>query len=266
MPLSITASAQMQRRFRATSMVGCGVNFRWYELRTSDLDGAERFYSEVMGWRVQRADAGRVFLRGEQRVAGLVPLSEQARSRGAPPHWLGHVAVADVASCAQRFVAAGGEQRGPLFRDPRGEIATLRDPQGAALALSSRGDGPSDAVSWHELHAVDGEAAWSLYAQILAWQSTGRSDGNPELGTCRTFAFAGSSRSIGAMTSAARQPHIHCHWLYYFAVDDLDRALDRVSAQAGRIFYGPAPFPDGGRVVVGEDFHGAAFALRETDS
>jgi predicted enzyme related to lactoylglutathione lyase len=241
-----------------------GAMFTWYELRTIDVDGAERFYREVMGWQAQPLGSGRVFLRGAERMAGLVPLSEQARSRGAPPHWLGHVALPDVAAGAQHFIAKGGELRGPLVRDERGAVAVLRDPQGAALALSSRGDGPSRAVAWHELHALDGEAAWSIYAELFGWRSTGCCDGGAELGALRTFAWNGSPHSAGAMTSAARHPHIHTHWLFHLAVDDLDRALERVVAQQGRVACGPSRFPDGGRSAVCEDFQGAAFALRET--
>src|SRR5262245_21334589 len=111
--------------------------FTCYELRTVDLEAAQSFYAEVMGWQVQPSPAGAIFYSGYsgraggRPVGGLSVMPEQARARGAPPNWLGHVAVAAVADSVRDFVAAGGEQLGPLRSFGRGEVAVVRDPLGA---------------------------------------------------------------------------------------------------------------------------------------
>src|SRR5678815_2212963 len=98
-----------------------------YELRTKDVDGARAFYTDLLG-RPFWADP-----------IGIVPLPERAAARGAPSHWLGHLGVDEVEDTLQRFVAKGGEQLGPIVTAPDGNTkqATLRDPSGAVLALSS---------------------------------------------------------------------------------------------------------------------------------
>ena len=69
--------------------------FRRYELRTTDLEGARAFYADLFGDR---------FWAGAIEVAAL---PAAAAARGAPPYWLGHVAVEDVVPPMYRFFDAG---------------------------------------------------------------------------------------------------------------------------------------------------------------
>ena len=236
--------------------------FTWYELRTIDLDAAQSFYAAVMGWRAQRSAADWIFCIGAERMGGLTLLPERARAHGAPPHWLGHIAVRDVDACASQFIAAGGEPRGPVRRSTTGDVAVVRDPQGAVLGLSSRSDGPSRAVAWHELHTTDAEQAWAIYSKLFGWSSTDRLELGLEVGPYKTFCWDDSRQSVGGMANTAQLPHIHTHWLFYLAVDDLDSALERVKTQGGTVI-STMVFPGGYRIAQCEDSQGAAFALRE---
>ena len=68
---------------------GC---FVWYELMTTDTEGARAFYGQVVGWGTQDAPGGlpyTLFTTGEMPVAGLMDLPEEARAMGAPPGWIG---------------------------------------------------------------------------------------------------------------------------------------------------------------------------------
>jgi hypothetical protein len=171
----------------------------------------------------------------------------------------------------QRFVAAGGEPRGPVRRSAAGSVVTVRDPQGAVLGLSSRGDGPSAAVSWHELNTTDQAQAAAAYAELLSLRTTGlhevRSPGRPpngfDIGPYRTFARDGSEHSVGGMMSSAKLPQVHTHWLFYFRVDDLGQALERVRARGGTVYEGPRVSISGELVAQCEDPQGTAFGLSE---
>jgi catechol 2,3-dioxygenase-like lactoylglutathione lyase family enzyme len=66
--------------------------FCHYELRTTDVEVARTFYSELLG-------AG-FWAEG----VGIGALPGQAAARGAPPHWLGHIAVNDVVETTLRLV------------------------------------------------------------------------------------------------------------------------------------------------------------------
>ena len=50
-------------------------------------------------------------------------------------------------------------------------------------------------------------------------------------------------------------------WLYYFLVEDLDAALNRVRELGGQVVNGPMDVPDGDRVAQCIDPQGGMFAL-----
>lgn len=239
------------------------MRFTWYELSTTDPEAAASFYPEVVGWEAQRHEGGFLFHRQGEPLAAVSLLPEQARARGAPPNWLGLISVPEVEAWVQRFVARGAERLGPVRRVAAGEVAVLRAPQGEVIALGSGARGPSRAVIWHELHTADAERAWSFYSGLLDWRSTEDPDPAADVGPYRTFSCEGSGGSTGGMSSLAQNPQIHPHWLYYFAVADLDHALAQLGALGGRVAYGPRLLRGGDRIAYCEDAQGAAFGLRE---
>jgi hypothetical protein len=50
-------------------------------------------------------------------------------------------------------------------------------------------------------------------------------------------------------------------WTFYFAVDGIDSAAERVRAAGGEVTMGPMQVPDGSFVVHARDPEGNAFAL-----
>ncbi|XXF77793.1 VOC family protein [Myxococcaceae bacterium GXIMD 01537] len=239
--------------------------FGWYELRTTNLEAAREFYT-----RVARLEAdvhpGRTLLRAEGRLLGAIsPLPERAASQGAPPHWLGHIGVADVEAHVRRFVALGATQLGPTQRSAEGtSVALLRDPLGAIVALSSRADLTAHPrVAWHELHSKDEARAASLYSEMFGWRLTQTLPLGDALGLYQLYTWKQDGTSVGGMSSAARLPGIHPHWLFYFDVGSIDEALADVRALGGRVLNGPQPVSNGARVAQCEDPQGGAFALRE---
>lgn len=227
-----------------------------YDLRTTDADAARRFYSDVIGLDFD-ADGSPL---------AVWPLHEQARARGAPPHWLGSIAVDDLETTLLRLLEAGSERLGPSFVSSDGStMANLRDPSGAVVAVR-QGARPSraDAVAWHQLHTRDADAAWALYSELFGWKHTESFDAPDLIGGHRMFAWPGAiTTSIGSMANTGRWPGIHPHWLFYFQVPDLDAALARAQASGGRPASRPAVLPNGSRLVPCDDPQGAAFGLYE---
>lgn len=222
--------------------------FDWYELRTTDVDAATAFYRDVLGPDTVR-----------DRVA-IASLPLRAQAAGAPAHWLGHIAVPDLGDAVAHMIAAGGEQRGPVLRDDRGAYAAMRDPHGAAVGLRS-GARHSTAVAWHELHVTDAAAAMATYGAQFGWTAGNVIDLGPPLGAYHLVLAGEPPLPTGAMLDSARQPHIHTHWMYYFAVPELAHALDRVRALGGTVIAAPRAMPGGGQGTACEDAQGAAFGL-----
>jgi uncharacterized protein len=231
-----------------------------YDLRTTDPDEARRFYSEAIG----------LVIEGEPLLHPTAPLAawrlhEQARARGAPPHWLGQVAVPDVEAMMRRLVERGSEPLGPTVRAADGSpFATLRDPFGAVFAVRGNHEqAPRAPEVWHQLHTRDADRSWELYSELFGWSHTGTIETADPEGGYRLFAWSGSSKSVGSIGNTARWEGVHAHWLFCFPVPaaDLEECLARVRAHGGRVLRSPAALPTGERLAPCEDPQGAAFGL-----
>jgi predicted enzyme related to lactoylglutathione lyase len=214
-----------------------------YALRTTDVEAAGAFYTTILGQGF--------FSDG----LSIGPLPPAALARGAVPHWLGHISVDDVSTTTERFIARGASPLGPAT----GTASTLRDPSGAVLAISSSATGERDArVAWHVLHAHDEQAAAAVYADVFGWTPLPAREPLAHEGH-QLFAWNSTSTPAGIIANTARLPDVHAHWLFFFATDDLDGALDAVRANGGRAL--PAVTAYGRRLAPCEDAQGAAFGL-----
>ncbi len=246
--------------------------FVWHELLTTDVEAAKTFYTEVIGWNTQQAEApaGYTMWRvGERPIGGLMALPEQAKAHGAPPHWMGYVEVADVEASAKQVAELGGTVLMPVHEISEGCFAVIRDAQGAVMALytpkapaAAAAPEPGD-ITWNELNTTDYETAWTYYSKLFGWQETERMDMGPEMGTYFMFKWDGACQSMGGMSNAAKTMGIPTHWLHYISVADMDAAVERVKANGGKVINGPMEVPGGSRVAQCEDPQGAAFALHQ---
>ena len=224
-----------------------------FDLRTTDADAARAFYARVLG----------------HDRAAVWPLHEQARARGAQPHWLGRLGVADVESAAAAFVERGAVRFGPTGPTADGgQAAVLRDPGGAVVALGT--PPPSNAqagveVVWHVLNTNDAARATQNYRDLFGWTLTERIEAGAH-GSFQQFAWHAGSESVGAIADIAARPGVHPHWLFVFEVDALEAALAAVRAAGGVVVLEPLVLPGGQRIAVCDDPQGAAFGLRERSS
>ena len=241
-------------------------DFVWYELLTSDVEAAQAFYANVVGWSI--VDSGMTQMRyllaqvGTRAVGGMMTFPPDCPS--GPPAWLCHIGVSDVDATVDRIVAAGGAvQRAPADIPGVGRFAVVADPQGATFMLF-RGDGPPPAdlprtasgnVGWHELRTTDGERALAFYEDLFGWQRAVANDMGA-MGVYRTFDVHGVW-SGGTMDL----PNVPPHWGFYFNVDDVDAAAERIVAGGGQVVHGPLDVPGGNRVVMATDPQGGHFAL-----
>jgi predicted enzyme related to lactoylglutathione lyase len=242
--------------------------FTWYELMTTDMASARAFYADVVGWETQDAStpdlAYTLFSARGTPTCGLLSLPEEARAQGATPRWIGYIGVDDIEDAAKGIARRGGRVYVAPTTSNIGRIAVVADPQSASFALveglrPSRGQTPSLSppghVGWHELFAADPNAAFAFYGELFGWRKP-RKDTAPE--PYPLF-------SVGEQICGGILPKLPFapapFWLYYFNVDDLDRALGRVQAGGGQIFGGPHETPGGNWCAQCSDPQGAVFAL-----
>ena len=255
-------------------MSGTPSSFIWYELMTTDLDAATRFYGAVVGWSVQ--DSGqpgmdyRLLSAGGEHVGGLMAIPSDAAANGMRPGWFGYVNVADVDDSVARITQAGGTSYMPPTDIPSvGRMAMIADPQGAAssvLTPASDCHGPSPSFApgkpghggWHELHTTDWEAALNFYGTQFGWAKSSAMDMGP-LGTYLLFGPETGAEAIGGMMNSPDFPRPI--WLYYFNVDDIQAARARVETAGGTVLLEPHEVPGNNWILQGRDPQGAMFAL-----
>ncbi len=240
-----------------------GSMFCRYDLRTTDPDAARSFYSEVVGLDFTETPSSE-----GSSMLGVWLLHEQARARGAPAHWLGHVGVADLEATVTRLLALGSERLGPTVQANDGTpYAKLRDPSGAVVAMRAIPRRPRGSpVAWHHHHTRDLDRAWAAYSEVFGWTNAGTIDVANTEGGYRMFAWDGSGEPVGSMANTARLPGVHPHWLYFFPVADIDGTIAKVRARGGEIIANQATLPNGDRIVPCHDPQGAAFGLCQSAS
>lgn len=245
--------------------------FVWHELMTTDLAAATEFYTQVVGWRA--ADSGMVgfdytlVYTGEQRVAGLMNMPPDA-APGMPPCWVGYIGVENTDATAADLVTKGAT----IIKEPTdipnvGRFAVIADPHGAVFSLFSTdsGDmgpqlppGSNGQVGWNELMAGEVSSAWDFYSAAFGWTKDMAVDMG-EMGVYQTFGAGGPS--FGGMMTKPNQIPAPPYWGYYFNVDAVDAAVERVKAGGGQILMGPMEVPGGAWVVNCIDPQGAHFNL-----
>jgi predicted enzyme related to lactoylglutathione lyase len=246
---------------------GC---FAWYELITTDTAAAEAFYAKVVGWGAQDAStpdlAYTVFTAGNVSVCGLMDLPEEGRKMDARPRWMGYVVVNDVDATADRIKRLGGAVYVPPTNSNIGRISVVADPQTATLALVKGLKlgrrqpvelGKPGRVGWHELLAVDREKAFAFYGEIFGWRKA-----DAEISRMHTYQlFSVGGQTMGGMfTKRPIEPLPF--WLFYFNVDDIDSAMERVKTSGGEVFEGPLELLGGVWIARCADPQGAVFALQ----
>lgn len=244
--------------------------FVWYELMTTDTRAATAFYTGVVGWQAE--DSGQpgmdytLLKSGGANAAGLMALPREACDAGARPGWIGYVGVDDIDVMLVRLQKAGGSVQRPATPIPGiGQFAVVADPQGAVFCLfQAGGPGPAGpaanapgSIGWHELMAGDGPGAFDFYAGLFGWTRDEAIDMGP-MGRYQLFAVDGQVIG-GMMTKPAQVPMPF--WGYYWRVDGIGPALDRLKAGGAQVVNGPMEVPGGDWVVQAMDPQGAMFAL-----
>lgn len=114
----------------------------WTQLNAKDAGVAKKFYSELIGWKVQDdampAEMGgghyTTFLKADGPAGGMMAMPPAAA--GAPSHWLPYFAVTSVDTTTAKAASLGATTYVPPTDIPgTGRFSVIADPQGATFAL-----------------------------------------------------------------------------------------------------------------------------------
>lgn len=246
--------------------------FLWYDLMTTDPEGAQAFYAKVAGWGLEQfpvADAPyMMFTRGGVPIGGSMRLPDEAVKMGARPHWIAYIGTPDVDRTVADATAKGARPHvAPQDIPQVGRFTVLADPQGATIAFFTPANEQPPTrkpeigdVSWHELVTTDPGAAVGFYSALTGWEKTGEHDMGP-MGIYQMFGRQGFT--LGGIFKKPAEMPAPPHWLLYVRVADISAAAAAVTANGGRVLNGPVEVPGGDWTVQCMDPQGAVFALHQ---
>lgn len=243
----------------------------WFELLTTDIKAAEKFYTAVVGWTVtpfaQSPDPYDMWTRaGNDPVGGVMKIPQ---GMNFPPHWGMYVGVPKLEDAVAKIERLGGSALSPVIDVPEvGRMRTMKDPQGAVFSVYEPSSPPQRPdrepevgdLSWIELYTTDDDAALKFYTDLFGWRPDQAMDMG-EMGKyqifSRTFMLGGMMRKPPAMAQ------VPPHWGLYFQVPDVHAAAERAKANGGQVLNGPMEVPGGSWIVNCMDPQGAAFSMHQ---
>ncbi len=243
--------------------------FGWYELMTTDTKAAGKFYSDVVGWTTRQMPSSggmeyTTFNLGEVGMAGMLTVGEYKA-------WIGYISVDDVDAHIEKIVEAGGKVWKPATDVPGMlRFAVMSDPQGAAFVVFTpnpampspvRPAPPTQGtIGWHELYTTDVDKGFEFYNKLFGWTKVTDMDMG-QMGVYRIF-DEGDHKQMGDGGMMNKPPNLPvAAWGFYFNVDSIGAAIERVKNGGGKVLHGPQQVPGGGWIINGMDPQGAVFSL-----
>lgn len=240
--------------------------FVWCDLMTGDPQGAQAFYTKVVGWGTQPWDGPMPYTMWTAPVGpvgGVMQLPPQEHQA----HWLAYITTPDCDATAKQAAELGGTVvLAPQDIPNVGRFAVLRDPQGAYFSaftpsreVSEEDPEPTPGqFSWHELATTDAAAALAFYVKLFGWKENSSFDMG---GGWLYHMYGRGGRDLGGIFTKPKEMPGPPAWCSYIMVDDVHAAAERTTANGGQIFNGPMEVPGGDWIAQGFDPQGAMFAV-----
>jgi uncharacterized protein len=110
--------------------------FTWNELYTRDVAKASDFYSQLLGWEIEKMD-GQDYWLGKingRMNCGIMALTEEFGDM--PPNWSVYLSVADIEAATKKAEELGGQVHMALCEAGQvGRFSVIGDPAGATVTL-----------------------------------------------------------------------------------------------------------------------------------
>ena len=235
----------------------------WADVPIPDRAVGNAFYEAVLGWRFEAPNEqlggyANAYL-DDRHVVGSMALSP-----GQPVAWTLYFAVDDAHKTAAAITEAGGTVLAePMDVVGLGTMVMASDPTGAMFGLWQAGThlgtkvyGEPGAIAWEDLRSTDPAAAQAFYTRVLGVEFEPMEMAGPDYGT---FGLPGEPAPLGGIGGmmGSQGPS---HWVVYFAVADVDAALEAATTHGGTVL-SPAFDSPYGRMASVADPAGAEFTI-----
>jgi uncharacterized protein len=130
---AIVSLWQPRSRIGATLVNDVGA-LCWNELATTDVERAESFFGDLLGWEYETDDSGYASIRNAGRLNGSMR-EQTEQERGVPPNWLPYFTVESADETARQATHTGGRTLVATSEVHIGRFAVIADPQGTPFAV-----------------------------------------------------------------------------------------------------------------------------------
>ena len=249
----------------------------WRDLLSHDPQGSQKFYKELFGWEFESAgsaaglnsDPVYTLIRHHGNLIGGMIDTIALNNRNDISHWVVLMSVDDIDLAVETVTAQGGEVlTPPTNMQQRGELAIVRDAEGALLGLLQTRDGdPAErdpvvgAFLWDELWTSDVDNATAFYEEVGDLEAADWDiDNDQQSGPTYRLLKSAEVPRVGIMPNPLEglQPV----WVSYLRVDSPAAITAQVAKLGGRVIVEARPRPLGGEVAFVAGPSGAGIALQ----
>jgi len=238
----------------------------WADATFGDLEGAKRFYGEVLGWTYgdslpEFGNYTQAYVDGKAVAALMPPVPGQ----DVPAAWCLYFASPDAAATAAKVRENGGKVLvEPMQVGEFGTMVLASDPGGAAFGVWQAGTHEGfearavpGAYAWAEIVTREPEKADAFFPAVFGYGAKRMDDDAVD------FALydLGADPLLGRMKMTDDFPaEVPPHVNVYFTVADCDAAVEKAKSLGAELKFGPMTMPFG-RFAALTDPQGAAFSL-----
>ncbi|MEU9201340.1 VOC family protein [Streptomyces sp. NPDC048332] len=238
----------------------------WADATFGDLEGAKRFYGEVLGWTYgeslpEYGNYTQAYVDGKAVAALSPPMPGQ----DAPPAWCLYLASPDATATAAQVRENGGTVLvEPMRVGEFGTMVLASDPGGAAFGVWQAGTHEGfeartvpGAYAWAEIFTREPEKADAFFPAVFGYGVKRMVDDAVDF----TLYDLGSDPVLGRMKMTEEfPPEVPSYLNVYFTVADCDAAVEKAKSLGAELRFGPMTMPFG-RFAALTDPQGAAFSL-----
>lgn len=248
-------------------------SFCWAELAANNANLVKPFYQGLLGWTYHEEempdDMGSyiTFMVNDIPAGAMFAMPPEMKNMQIPSHWGSYIRVDNCDAAVKKAVELGATVLKPSMDVfDAGRMAVLKDPCGAVFNVWQKVNHAGAAVQekvvgtccWNELLVSDPQKAVGFYGQLLGWKnSKSEFDG-------KSYYSMSTSDDIpvgGIMQVTEEMGPIPPHWGVYFTVDNIQKAIDYVNNNGGKVLMGPHDVHGMGQFAVCQDPDGSVFSV-----
>lgn len=238
----------------------------WADAMFGDVEGAKRFYGDVLGWTFGESSSEyghytQAYAQGKAVAAVVPPMPGQEGQS----QWCLYFASPDAAATAEKIRDNGGEVlMEPMQVGDFGTMCLAREPSGAVFGVWQAGvhegfeaTATPGAYCWAEVFTREPEKADAFFSAVFPYRMKDIVDDAVDF---RMFDI-GEDTVLGRMRMTDDfPPEVPSYINVYFTVDDCDEAVARATKLGGVLRFGPMSSPFGRFAALG-DPQGANFSV-----